>query len=168
MKNRNDRDCQVRELAPLVKAIVNGWARTLEDVDDISQEVMLKILKTAALPKVVSKSWLNVVAKNTACDYYRRQLREEALCYRVGGNWQLFSNESASYAVAETSDPFLVKNISDAIRDLPKESSCTFLLHVAGYGYADIARVTQAKLGTVRSRLHYARRYLKIALAPGL
>lgn len=54
------------------------------------------------------------------------------------------------------------REILDRVKDLPEELRTTLVLfHVDGLKYADIARVMQCPVGTVRSRLFEARGRLK-------
>ena len=55
-----------------------------------------------------------------------------------------------------------VREILDRVRDLPEDLRTTLVLfHVDGMKYADIARVMECPVGTVRSRLFEARGRLK-------
>ncbi len=55
-----------------------------------------------------------------------------------------------------------VRELLDRVKDLPEDLGTTLVLfHVDGLKYADIARVMECPLGTVRSRLFEARERLK-------
>jgi RNA polymerase sigma-70 factor (ECF subfamily) len=55
-----------------------------------------------------------------------------------------------------------VRELLDRVKDLPEDLRTTLILfHVDGLKYADIARVMECPIGTVRSRLFEARERLK-------
>lgn len=62
-------------------------------------------------------------------------------------------------------DPALGPSLTAALRALPDAQREAFLLHHAGFAYAEIATFTSVPIGTVRSRIHAARCSLRLALA---
>ena len=54
-----------------------------------------------------------------------------------------------------------------ALRELPEVQRTVLVLHdIEGFVYQDIAQITGASIGTVRSRLHYGRLKLRELLNP--
>ena len=62
-------------------------------------------------------------------------------------------------------DPALGPALTAALRTLPEAAREAFLLHHAGFAYAEIAGLTGVPVGTVRSRIFTARAGLRAALA---
>ena len=168
MQEVSNQKYELGTLQTVVRSLARLFAKSFDDAEDIAQNIMLKTVRGTVQPGRVSTAWLFVVAKNAACDYYRREARQQAVCERLAMYMDLESGEPSLSAVAEDSDPYLVKCVSEALRLLPRSSARAFLLHAAGHGYAEIAAATDTKVGTVRSRLHYARRSLQRALQPRL
>ena len=54
-----------------------------------------------------------------------------------------------------------VKEINKAIQELPEIFKTPFLLYFDGYKYNEIAEVLIEPLGTIKSRIHFARKLLK-------
>ena len=54
-----------------------------------------------------------------------------------------------------------MKEINKAIDHLPEIFKTPFLLYFDGYKYQEIADVLNEPLGTVKSRIHFARKLLK-------
>lgn len=67
--------------------------------------------------------------------------------------------------VAYDVDPALGPALTAALRALPEAAREAFLLHHAGFAYAEIADLTGIPVGTVRSRIFTARAALRAALA---
>lgn len=55
--------------------------------------------------------------------------------------------------------------VDAALATLPEQLRVTFLLHQQGLAYEDVAAILRVPVGTVRSRLHDARRRLRALLA---
>ncbi|WP_300878772.1 sigma factor-like helix-turn-helix DNA-binding protein, partial [uncultured Duncaniella sp.] len=55
--------------------------------------------------------------------------------------------------------------ISDAINEFPDEYRIPFSMHVAGYKYNEIAEKMNLPLGTVKSRIFFARKKLQVRFA---
>jgi RNA polymerase sigma-70 factor (ECF subfamily) len=54
-----------------------------------------------------------------------------------------------------------IKEIQAAIHDLPEIFRQPFLLYFEGFKYHEIADMLAEPLGTIKSRIHFARRLLK-------
>jgi len=54
-----------------------------------------------------------------------------------------------------------VKEIKKAVQQLPEIFKTPFLLYFDGYKYQEIAEVLDEPLGTIKSRIHFARKLLK-------
>ena len=54
-----------------------------------------------------------------------------------------------------------IKEINAAIQGLPEIFRTPFLLYFDGYKYNEIADVLHEPLGTIKSRIHFARKLLK-------
>ena len=54
-----------------------------------------------------------------------------------------------------------IKEIKKAIQQLPEIFKTPFLLYFDGYKYNEIAEVLNEPLGTIKSRIHFARKLLK-------
>ena len=61
-------------------------------------------------------------------------------------------------------DTYTANEISKAIASFSDDYRIPFTMHVAGYHYAEIAKQMKLPLGTVKSRIYYARQYLQVRL----
>jgi RNA polymerase sigma-70 factor (ECF subfamily) len=65
-------------------------------------------------------------------------------------------------AVANAAEVTLkLKDIQAAIHDLPEIFKHPFVLYFEGYKYNEIATLLNEPLGTIKSRIHFARKLLK-------
>src|SRR5687767_4623598 len=110
------------------------------------------------------KTWLLRVVSNAALDLGRQRGRRETL--PLDG---LASAEREALEPVTMEDPAarlengdLRRHLQDALRQLPEAQRRTFVLHVeGGLSYREVADVLKISIGTVMSRLYYARQKLK-------
>jgi RNA polymerase sigma factor (sigma-70 family) len=160
-----------KELLPHINAL-STFAYHLtyneQDGQDLVQETYLKAFKSLDHyePGTNSKAWLFKILKNAYINEYRKNARRPSQVDFEEG--MVFSQEKTGIS-ARTSD--LRKDIFDnllgdevtwAINSLPVDFRTVILLcDVEGFSYEEIAAIVEIPLGTVRSRLHRARKVLK-------
>lgn len=103
------------------------------------------------------KTWLFRIARNRLVDYWRRQKHRSKL---------IVIDELEELAVSheQVDERLRLKELGDHLEKLSLEQLETVLLKIEGFSYAEIANITQAKQETVKSRLRYASKNLKLSL----
>jgi RNA polymerase sigma-70 factor, ECF subfamily len=115
------------------------------------------------------KTWLLRVVSNAALDLGRQRSRRDALSLEGAEVRRhepaLPPNGSNAGDVAEQAD--LRRLLDEALRQLPEAQRRTFVLYVdAELSYREVAQVLGISIGTVMSRLFYARQKLRGLLGP--
>jgi RNA polymerase sigma-70 factor (ECF subfamily) len=131
-----------------------------EDARDLVQETFLKALKyyNKYIYESNFKAWTYTIMKNTFINNYRRSTKQNI--FRPMGN-----DISQNYSL--TSDYFLPdseyssKEIEKTIDSLDDEYRLPFKMHYEGYMYQEIAEKLDVKLGTIKSRIFFARKQLR-------
>ena len=127
--------------------------------EDVTQEIWLAIYK--GLPGLLDISkfrpWAFRIARDRIYrEYRRRKITVESL------------EESQVEELPETGSASAVVDVEEIHRGLdaisPEHREVLMLCFFEELSYEEIAGVTGSTLGTVRSRIHYAKRALKIAL----
>jgi RNA polymerase sigma-70 factor (ECF subfamily) len=97
--------------------------------------------------------------RNIFINNYRRKAKQNTIFDSTPNDFLL---NSAQLAVPGTVESNLrVKDIQDAIHKLPEIFRNPFLLYFDGFKYHEIADMLQEPLGTIKSRIHFARKLLK-------
>ncbi|MSR52260.1 MAG: sigma-70 family RNA polymerase sigma factor [Gemmataceae bacterium] len=114
------------------------------------------------------KTWLLRVVSNAALDLGRQRRRREKLSADATSRATSESGSTPEHAdpcrEAEESD--LRNAVADALMMLPESQRRTFVLHVdGGMSYREVAETMGISIGTVMSRLFYARQKLRGILA---
>jgi len=168
---------RVGALSGYIKAVASKYLDDKCAVDDVSQLVLLKAWsRIDHLPRFDEqlKYWLRTTTKRAAVDYSRLTGRQKLGEHRsaridISGSCVDYGGGAlAPLSVCETpclSDPFVVSAIDKFLEDLSCTHRGVLLLFLQGMSYSEIATETSASIGTVRSRLHYARKKAKRGLA---
>ncbi len=131
-----------------------GNAHTAEDA---LQDVWLDVFR--GLPRLAEPAaftaWLYRIARDRACRVLRRAPRDRALD-------EAEVPDEASAEDFSVADAEVIHIALDALAAEHRE--VLVLRFLEEMSYEDIARVAGCELGTVRSRLHYAKRALRRAL----
>jgi len=105
------------------------------------------------------QAWLSTIMRNIFINSYRRKVREKKIFDRGHGDYQRFYYEPSTSNLAESR--MGQKEIQAAIESLPEIFRIPFRLYFEGYQYQEIADMMDTALGTIKSRIHLARKFLK-------
>jgi RNA polymerase sigma-70 factor (ECF subfamily) len=113
------------------------------------------------------KTWLLRVVSNAALDLGRKRGRRETLSLDVGPGDDAKCHQALCFqdptAGLERADLRLL--LDEALATLPEAQRRTFILHADGdLSYREVAEVMGISIGTVMSRLFYARQKLRAYL----
>jgi RNA polymerase sigma-70 factor (ECF subfamily) len=114
------------------------------------------------------RSWLLRITANASYDILRRNQRRpaSALPDPEEGEAEL-PDTHAPNPVAEAARSELYRRLDAALRLLPEDQrTAVVLCDVYGMDYGEVAEMTAAALGTVKSRIHRGRLKLRELLAP--
>lgn len=154
-----------------VYRIAYRFVRHREDALEVTQDVFLRVYR--GLPKFRTNSkfftWLYRVTANRAIDFTRSRKSRAAVeveAQILEATASLPPGRSASpdpSAVAQERE--LEELLQEAVQHLSEKHRTVFLLHaMENLSYREIAEVMGSSMGTVMSRLFYARKKLQEAL----
>jgi RNA polymerase sigma-70 factor (ECF subfamily) len=110
------------------------------------------------------KTWLMRVVSNAALDFGRARRRRDQLKAAACGHVAPEPPGHEPQVVMEGTE--LRERLDSALGQLPEQQRRTFVLHMdGGMSYREVAETLEISLGTVMSRLFYARQKLKALLA---
>jgi RNA polymerase sigma factor (sigma-70 family) len=135
------------------------------DAEDLTQEVFVRVFRSLdSYTPGTFEGWLHRITTNLFLDGARRKqrIRFDALSDERAARLQSASPApDAAYADQRFDD-----DIESALATLPPDfRAAVVLCDVEGLTYEEIAEIMDAKLGTVRSRIHRGRAMLRRALA---
>jgi RNA polymerase sigma-70 factor (ECF subfamily) len=132
-----------------------------DDAYDLLQDTTLKALdnEDKFTEGTNFKGWVFTIMRNIFINNYRRGARQATVVDTTENLYLLNIAQDSGMETPEGS--YSVSEISDSISDLPEEFRIPFSMHVAGYKYNEIAEHMQLPLGTVKSRIFFARKKLQ-------
>ena len=141
-------------LQPTLKQHAIALTKEEQSADELVQEVTLKVLcnmKAYYIDKNFEK-WTMVIMNNIFANECRRLARQANLPDETFIE-EIFCDNSTE-----------MREIAHLISLLPKECRTPLKMFARGYKYCEIAERMNIPIGTVKSRIHIARRMLKEAL----
>jgi RNA polymerase sigma factor (sigma-70 family) len=135
------------------------------DAEDLTQEVFVRVFRSLdSYTPGTFEGWLHRITTNLFLDGARRKQRIR---------FDALSDERAARLTSPSPAPELAvadrvfdDDIETALATLPPDfRAAVVLCDVEGLSYEEIAEIMDAKLGTVRSRIHRGRTMLRKALA---
>ena len=135
--------------------------RDNETAKDLIQETMFRALANKEKYNVGTniKAWLYTIMRNIFINNYRRKSKQNTIFDNTPNDFLLDYNQVTVANKAETA--LSLKDIQTAIHHLPHIFRNPFMLYFEGYKYHEIAEMLKEPLGTIKSRIHFARKLLK-------
>lgn len=132
-----------------------------DDAYDLLQDTTLKALdnEDKYVENVNFKGWVFTIMRNLFINNYRRGVRSATVVDTTDNLYHL--NLSQDSGIESPEDSYGASEISDAIKSFSDEYRIPFSMHVAGYKYNEIAEKMNLPLGTVKSRIFFARKKLQ-------
>lgn len=135
-----------------------------EAAQDLVQDTTLKVLDNEAkyVDNVNFKGWVFTIMRNIFINNYRRQVRSATIVDTTEDLYHLNLSQESGLSTPEGS--FAAIEISQAISTFSEDYRQPFSMYLAGYKYAEIAKKMDLPLGTVKSRIFFARKRLQTML----
>lgn len=132
-----------------------------DDAYDLLQDTTLKALdnKDKYVDNVNFKGWVFTIMRNIFINNYRKVVRSSTVVDKTEDLYHLNLPQDSGFQTPEGS--FAAMEITKAINSFSDEYRVPFSMHVAGYKYNEIAEKMNLPLGTVKSRIFFARQKLQ-------
>jgi RNA polymerase sigma factor (sigma-70 family) len=129
--------------------------RDHEAARDLCQETLYKAFayREKYQPGTNIKAWLFTIMRNIFINDYRRNGRKKLVMDAVA--------YAQSHDVPSSEWNVRLREINTAIHQLPGIFKTACLLYFEGYKYQEIAAALNEPLGTIKSRIHFARKILQ-------
>mgnify|MGYP000365598002 CR=1 FL=1 len=152
-----------------LKSILHNFAYKLtknqEESKDLYQETAYRALMNEDKFRVGTnlKAWLFTIMRNIFINNYRKKIKQNTILDSTDNDYYINSGSNAVLNDANSS--ILMKELYAMIDALDDSTRVPFLMHYYGYKYQEIADQLDLPLGTVKSRIFFARKELKAKIA---
>jgi RNA polymerase sigma-70 factor (ECF subfamily) len=147
--------------AEFLKPFAITLTRDSEAAKDLFQETLFRALANKEKYNVGTniKAWLYTIMRNIFINNYRRKSKQNTIFDNTPNEFLL--NQSMSVEANNAESNLRVKDIQEAVHNLPEIFRNPFLLYFDGFKYHEISKMMDEPLGTIKSRIHFARKLLK-------
>ena len=134
--------------------------RDINDAEDLIQETIVRALTNEDKFQEGTniKAWLFTIMKNIFINDYRKKSKRNTVIDTTDNLYYLNASTTISNAGERA---FVMNDIRNALMKISNELRVPFLMHYKGYKYHEIAEQLNLPLGTVKSRIFFARKELK-------
>ncbi len=147
-----------------VFTVAYGLVHDADEAQDLTQESFIRAYHAIETFRGAARfyTWIYRITVNLCMDYFRRQVVEQAV---VTAEQDLDPDSTTPDTLATQHE--MSQAVHQAIRALPTDQRTVIILReLEGLSYKEIARVMGSSIGTVMSRLFYARKRLRELLKP--
>jgi RNA polymerase sigma-70 factor (ECF subfamily) len=149
------------QMSTLLHSFAYNLTKNVEDAKDLYQETAFRAMtnRDKFRPGTNFKAWLFTIMKNIFINNYRKKVKANTIMdstdnlYYINSGSTIISNGAESNSV--------MKELITMIDELDDSVRVPFLMHYQGFKYQEIADHLELPLGTVKSRIFFARKELK-------
>lgn len=167
------------EALPQLDALRNFAYKLCRDeqyTNDLVQETMLKACRSFHTYQEGTncRAWLFQICKNAYINDYRRKQYETVVLdfsevpsdgEEDAGDMRHARVNLTDNHAGQSHDAMVGDEVADALNALPSDYQTALILSdIEGHTYEEIAEFTHAPIGTIRSRIHRARKMLAVRL----
>lgn len=152
---------QFDQYTTVLNSFAYSLTKNVEDARDLYQETAFRAMKNRDKFAVGTnfKAWLMTIMKNIFINDYRKKVKSNVFSDGTGSEYYINLPSVQTANSAETS--ILVKELQVLIDLLEDEFKVPFVMYYYGHKYQDIADHMGLPLGTIKSRIFFARKELK-------
>ena len=151
--------------ADFLKPVAISLTRDRDSALDLLQETLYRALMNREKYNIGTniKAWLYTIMRNIFINYYRRKTKQRTIFENTTD--EQFVNLNQGSVANDAESNIRMKEINHAVDQLPDIYKTPFKLYFDGYHYIEIAESLKEPLGTIKSRIHFARKLLKDQLS---
>jgi len=161
----NDFNKMLMGNADFLRPVAVSLTRDRDSALDLFQETLYRAIINQDKYNIGTniKAWLYTIMRNIFINDYRRKTKQRAIFENTSDDQLVNLNKGSVANDAETN--IRIKEIKQAVEKLPDIYKTPFKLYFDGYHYNEIAKSLSEPLGTIKSRIHFARKLLKDQLS---
>lgn len=149
------------EVTPIIQGFAYKLTNSMEEARDLYQETAYRALKNKEKfrPNTNFKAWTMTIMKNIFINAYRKKKKKNTLIDQTDNNYYI--NSGGPTVHNGSGSNIMMQELLGMVDALDESLRIPFLMHYQGYKYKEIAEHLDLPLGTVKSRIFFARKELK-------
>lgn len=163
--NRLEFNTLVIEHSDSLKSYARNFTKDYDDANDLVQDTLLKAVTYFKNFREGTnlKGWLYTIMKNTFINNYRRITKSNSFITKEEEISSVNLVHSATKNQGE--NKFVMEDINSALSSLSEDYYTPFTMYFEGYKYHEISDHLSIPIGTVKTRIHVARKVMKKTLS---
>jgi RNA polymerase sigma-70 factor (ECF subfamily) len=159
--NNGEFNSKLSGLTTLLHSFAYNLTKNSEDAKDLYQETTYRALSNRDKFQTGTnfKAWIFTIMKNIFINNYRKKVKSNTILDTTDNQYFLNSGAHATGNAAE--GDIMQKELNVMVENMDDSIRIPFLMHFEGYKYQEIADELDLPLGTVKSRIFFARKELK-------
>ncbi|HQW56054.1 MAG TPA: RNA polymerase sigma factor [Saprospiraceae bacterium] len=151
---------KIQQISQYLHSFALNLTKNSEDAKDLYQETTYRALvnKDKFAPDTNLKAWLFTIMKNIFINNYRKRMKANTI---MDSTNNLYFINSGSTEINQGETDIFIKELNSMIDSLDGSLRIPFMMHYEGYKYQEIAEELDLPLGTIKSRIFFARKELK-------
>ena len=152
---------KVAGLQPMLESFTTRFVNDPEEGKDLVQETILKALtyRDKFVDNSNLKGWLFTIMRNTFINNYRKAKRAKTSHDDTQDLYYLNVEDNYTFNLPDAG--FEYSEMQQAVEDIKDDFKVPFKMHIDGYKYHEIAEEPDIPIGTVKTRIFYARKEIK-------
>lgn len=148
-------------LSESLNAFAYSLTKNSEDAKDLYQETAFRAInnKEKFRPETNFKAWTFTIMKNIFINNYRKKVKSNTILDSTDNTY--FIDSGSNVITNDGNRNILMNELQGMIDSLEDSIRVPFVMHHEGYKYNEIADMFDLPLGTVKSRIFFARKALK-------
>ncbi|MBK8624168.1 MAG: RNA polymerase sigma factor [Saprospiraceae bacterium] len=148
-------------LTESLNAFAYSLTKNSEDAKDLYQETAFRAINNQEKfrPETNFKAWTFTIMKNIFINNYRKKVKANTILDSTDNTY--FIDSGSNVITNDGNRNILMKELQEMIENLEDSIRIPFVMHHEGYKYNEIAEMFDLPLGTVKSRIFFARKALK-------
>jgi RNA polymerase sigma-70 factor (ECF subfamily) len=149
------------ENADFLRPFAINLTKDHESAKDLFQDTLYRAIRNKDKYNVGTniKAWLYTIMRNIFINDYRKKSKQSIVFDHSPNDFLI--DQSYKKVVNEGVTNLSVREVQQMIYELPELFRTPFNLYYEGYKYNEIADALNEPLGTIKSRIHFARKILK-------
>jgi len=149
------------QMTVLLHSFAYNLTKNSEDAKDLFQETAFRAINNKEKFRVGTnfKAWLFTIMKNIFINNYRKKSKSKTIIDSTDNLYYI--NSGTSVVGNGANSNIMMKELTKIIDNLDEGLRIPFIMHYHGYKYQEIADQLDLPIGTVKSRIFFARKDLK-------
>jgi RNA polymerase sigma-70 factor (ECF subfamily) len=152
---------EISNLENVLSSFAFKLTRNREDSKDLYQEMAYRALVNQDKFRVGTnlKAWLFTMMRNIFINNYRKKIKRNTILDSTDN--QFYLNSGGPAILNGANSAMMMSELEELVNKLDDSTRIPFMMHYYGYKYQEIADQLDLPLGTIKSRIFFARKELK-------